>query len=61
MSIYATNAIFQACDLNLEILVKRLEHDSMLATERFESNNIKLKQRKCNFLPPAGNNTSKQG
>ena len=34
--------MFHACDLNLEILVKRLELNLMIAIELFESNYMKL-------------------
>ena len=38
--------------MDLENLPSRLEHDSMLAIEFFESNYMKLNQNKCNFLLP---------
>ena len=47
---YADNTTFHACDMDLENLVRRLEHDSMLAIEWFESNYMKLNQDKCHFL-----------
>ena len=31
-------------------LIKRLEHDSFLAIEWFENNNMKLNQDKCHLL-----------
>ena len=34
----AVDTTFHACDSDLESLIQRLEHDSMLATEWFESN-----------------------
>ena len=37
-------------DMHLENLVRRLEHDSMLAIEWFDSNNMKLIQDNCHFL-----------
>ena len=41
---------FHACDMDLENLARRLEHDSMLAIEWFESNYMKLNQDKCHSL-----------
>ena len=50
MCSYADDTTFHACDMDLENLVRRLEHDSMLAIEWFESNYMKLNQDKCHFL-----------
>ena len=36
--------------MDLENLVRRLEYDSILVTEWFESNYMKLNQDKCHFL-----------
>ena len=36
--------------MDLENLVRRLEHDSRLAIEWFENNYTKLNQGKCPFL-----------
>ena len=47
---YADDTTFHACDSDLESLIQRLEHDSMLATERFESNYMKLNGGKCHLL-----------
>ena len=47
---YADGIRFHACDMDLENIVRRLEHDSMLAIEWFESNYMKLNQEKCRFL-----------
>ena len=47
---YADDTTFHACDTDLENRVRRLEHDSMLAIEWFESNYMKLNQDKCHFL-----------
>ena len=47
---YADDTTFHACDMDLENLVRRLEHDSMPAIEWFESNYMKLNQDKCHFL-----------
>ena len=47
---YADDTTFHACDSNLDDLIRRLEHDSILAIEWFESNYMKLNQDKCHFL-----------
>ena len=47
---YADDTTFHACDSDLESLIQRLEHDSMLATEWFESNYMKLNGDKCHLL-----------
>ena len=47
---YADDTTFHTCDSNLDCLIRRLEHDSILATEWFESNYMKLSQDKCHFL-----------
>ena len=39
---YADDTTFHACDSNLDDLIRRLEHDSILAIEWFESNYMKL-------------------
>ena len=49
---YADDTTFYACDMDLENLVRRLEHDSMPAIEWFEINYMKLNQDKCHFLLP---------
>ena len=41
---------FYTCDKDLSSLVNRLEHDSLLETELFENNHIKLSQEKCRLL-----------
>ena len=41
---YADDTIFHACDSDLGNLINRLEHDSMLAIEWFESNYLKLNE-----------------
>ena len=46
----ADDTTFHACGMDLENLVRRLEHDSILAIEWFESNYIKLNQDECHFL-----------
>ena len=47
---FADGTTFHACDMNLNFLIKRLEHDSFLAIEWFENNNMKLNQDKCHLL-----------
>ena len=44
---FADDTTFYACDMDLNSLIKRLEHDSFLAIEWFENNNMKLNQDKC--------------
>ena len=41
---------FLACDKDLKTLINRLEHDSHLAIEWFESNCMKVNQDKCHLL-----------
>ena len=48
---YSDDTRFHACDMDLENLVRRLEHDSMLAIQWFESNYMNLNHDKCHFLP----------
>ena len=47
---FADDTTFYACDVDFNSLVKRLEHDSFLTIEWFESHNMKLNQDKCHFL-----------
>ena len=47
---YADNTTLYACDSNLDNLISRLEHDSILAIEWFECNCMKLNQNKCHLL-----------
>ena len=47
---FADDTIFYACDMGLNLLIKRLERNGFLATDCFENNNIKLNQDKCNLL-----------
>ena len=47
---YGDDTTFHAYDSYLESLIQRLEHDSMLAIEWFESNYTKLNDEKCHFL-----------
>ena len=47
---YADDTTFHACDTDLSNLVLRLEHDSKIAVEWFDSNCMKLNQDKCHLL-----------
>ena len=47
---YADDTRFYACDSDLHYLISRLEHDSVLAIEWFECNDMKLNQDKCHLL-----------
>jgi len=51
---FADDTTFFASDKNLKCLLERLEHDSKLAIEWFESNYMKLNEDKCHLLV-AGN------
>ena len=41
---FVDDTTFYSCDMDLNSLTKRLEHDSFLAIEWFESNNVKFNQ-----------------
>ena len=43
---FANDTTFFACEEDLNSLIKRLEHDSLLAIEWFQNNNMKLNQDK---------------
>ena len=47
---YADDNTINACDMSLENLLKRLEHDSFLAIEWFQNNYMKLNEDKCHLL-----------
>ena len=47
---YADDTTFHACDSNLDNPIRKLQHESILAIEWFESNYMKLNQGKCHFL-----------
>ena len=47
---YADDNTINACDMNLENLLRRLEHDSHLAIEWFKQNYMKLNEGKCHLL-----------
>ena len=48
--LFADDTTFFAFGKNLNSLVERLEHDSLLAIEWFQNNNMKLNQGKCHLL-----------
>ena len=43
---YADDNTLNACDMSLENLLKRLEHDSFLAIEWFQNNYMNLNEDK---------------
>ena len=47
---YADSATFRMSDKNLNSLKRKLEVDSLLSIEWFNSNNLKLNAGKCNFV-----------
>ena len=47
---FADDTAFFVCDEDLISLIKRLEHDSVLAIEWFQNNIMKLNQDKCHLL-----------
>ena len=48
---FADDTTFYTCDMDLNSLIKKLEHNSFLAIKRFEKNNMKLNQdTTCSFL-----------
>ena len=47
---YADDNTLNACDMSLENLLKRLEHDYSLAIEWFQNNYMKLNEDKCHLL-----------
>ena len=47
---FADNTTFIACDNDLGSLKNRLEHDSFLAIEWFQNNDMKLNEDKCHLL-----------
>ena len=42
--------LFFACEKDLNSLIYRLEHDSLLVIKWFEDNYMKLNQEKCHLL-----------
>ena len=47
---YADDTTFYACDQDLESVLQKLEHDSLLAVEWFENNYMQLNSDKCHLL-----------
>ena len=47
---YADDTTFHACDADIESLLQKLEHDSLLALEWFDNNYMKLNSDKCHLL-----------
>ena len=47
---FADDATYYAWDMDFNSLTKRLKHDSFLAIEWFENNNMELNQGKCHLL-----------
>ena len=47
---YADDTTIYACDQNLETVLNRLEHDTLISIEWFDSNYMKLNSDKCHLL-----------
>ena len=47
---YADDTTLHTCSNDISNLIHGLEHDSLLATEWFNSNYMKLNETKCHFL-----------
>ena len=47
---YVDDNTINACDMSLENLLRRLEHDTPLAIEWFQHNYMKLNEGKCHLL-----------
>ena len=47
---YADDTTPHACDVDLKNLIRRLEHDCLLAIDSFDNNYMKLNEEKCHFL-----------
>ena len=47
---FADDTTFFACNEDLNFLIKRLEHDSLLAIKWFQNNNMKSNQDKCHLF-----------
>ena len=47
---FAEDTTLHACDVDLDTVIKKLEHDSLLAIEWFEANYMKLNADKCHLL-----------
>ena len=48
----ADDNTINTCDMSLENLLRRLEHDTHLAIEWFQQNYMKLNEGKCHLLIP---------
>ena len=57
---YADDTTPHACDIDIQSLIFRLDHDCLLAIEWFESNCKKLNEDKCHFLLAGSKNLGKQ-
>ena len=47
---FADDTTLYTCDMDLETVLRKLEHDSLLAIEWFEANYMKLNKDKCHLL-----------
>ena len=47
---FVDGTTIHACHMDLNSLIKRLEHDSFLAVRWFDKNNMKLNQGLCHLL-----------
>ena len=47
---YADDTNLHACDMDLKNLIRRLEHDALIAIEWFDNNYMKLNSDKSHFL-----------
>ena len=47
---FADDTTFYACNMNLNTVITKLEHDSLIAIKWFESNYMKLNADKCHML-----------
>ena len=47
---FADDTMFHPCDNDLNNLIKRLEHDAVLAIGWFQTNNMKFNKDKCHLL-----------
>ena len=47
---YADDTTPHACDTEIQNLIRRLEHDCLLAIEWFDNNYMVLNEDKCHFL-----------
>ena len=47
---FADDTTFYSCDLELKEVIRRLEHDTLVAIEWFGWNNMKLNEDKCHLI-----------